>query len=277
MTEAALNLRPELPEPLSPVHARLMELERHYRADRINEIANATEVREWVRGTIEGDLDLSAVVSNPAVHALVGEHGAMVFAPISDAIYECHTLVLASGRGAWALATVQACFMYMFTRTDCLEVVTRIPKGNLGARTMANLNHFRPEFSVKDGWVLNGKRVPAEWFSLKVTDWMREGPGLRERGEWFHDRLADEFVRVGRAEPNHPEDKVHDQYVGATVEMMLFGAAPKAQVFYNRWAAMAGYAPISIVNARPLCVDIQSALICFQDEGFYILKIPERH
>ena len=90
-------------------------------------------------------------------------------------------------------------------------------------------------------------------------------------------RLDEEFMRIGRAEPNHNEDKIHDQYVGAACEMMLFGTEAKAEVVYNRWAAMAGYAPISIVNRLPLCVDIQSALLCFQGEDFYILKTPERH
>ncbi len=276
MAEVATALHlPEYP-PLTPVHARLKELYRHYDATRVNEIANSPEVYRWVHGRIEGALDLTPVLADQRNHVLVGKHGAMIFVPIAPSVYECHTMIEKDGRGDWAKLTVQACFMYMFTRTDCLEVVTRIPKGNLGARTMANLTHFSPEFIVEKGWVISGKDVQAEWFSLKVTDWMRTAPGLTERGQWFHKRLDEEFMRVGRGEPNHAEDPIHDQYVGGAVEMMLFGASAKAAVFYNRWAAMAGYAPIALVNQHPLCVDIQSALLCFQGEDFYILKTPER-
>mgnify|MGYP003654839164 CR=1 FL=1 len=43
---------------------------------------------------------------------------------------------------------------------------------------------------------------------------------------------------------DHEDDAVHDRYVGAAISMIRCGNADKAETVYNKWALMAGYAPI---------------------------------
>jgi hypothetical protein len=260
-------------QPLSAIHEMAETIERRFDAHLINKIANIPDVQRWVRGYAQVPLDLSNVAADDANVLLTGQHGCMMFMPKLPNIFECHTLIAPAGRGEWGKTFVQACFHQIFTLTDCLEVVTKIPKGNLGARVMAKLCHFTPEFVQKAGWVLDLDPIPAEWFSLHVQTWMRTAPGLRERGVWFHDRLEAAFKRLGREEENHPDDEVHDRHVGAAVELLLGGQVDKAVVFYNRWAAMAGYAPIEIACPNPLLVDIGSAVLRFTDDGFDVLKL----
>lgn len=260
--------------PLSAVHEMAETIERRFDALKINRIANHPDVIEWIRGYLPAPLDLSDVTANEANVCLVGEHGAMVFMQLQPTLFECHTLVEPKSRGEWAKTFVHACIGTMFTRTPCMEIVTRIPKGNLGARTMANLCKFQPQFVKKDGWVLHNDPIPAEWFSLDVKTWMLNAPGMIERGRWFHDHLESEFKRLGKTEENHPDDDTHDQVVGATYEMLIGGQTGKAEVFYNRWAAMAGYHPIRVASPQPLIVDIASSVLCVNaDETFYVMKV----
>jgi len=260
-------------QPLSAIHEMIGSIERVYDSALINKIANIPDVQRWVRGYAAVPLDMSAVVANPENVLLTGQHGCMLYTPKLPNIFECHTLIAPAGRGDWGKRFVQSCIHLMFTRTDCLEIVTKIPKGNLGARVMAKLCHFTPEFVQRDGWVLDLDPIPAEWFSLHIQNWMRTAPGLRERGVWFHDRLEAAFKRMGRVEENHPDDEVHDQYVGAGVELLLGGQLAKAAVFYNRWASMANYKPIEIACPNPLLVDIGSAVLRFGDDSFDVLKL----
>jgi hypothetical protein len=260
-------------QPISAIHEMVWTIERRRDSHLINKIANIPDVQRWVRGYESVPLDLTEAAENPQNILLTGQHGCMLFAPKLVDIYECHTLIAPSGRGEWGKTFVQACFHLMFTRTGCLEVVTRIPKGNLGARVMAKLCHFTPEFVQPNGWVLDLDPIPAEWFSLHIQNWMRTAPGLRERGVWFHEKLEAAFKRLGRVEENHPEDAVHDQYVGAAAEFLFGGQLAKASIFYNRWASMAGYAPIEITCPNPLLVDIASAILRFGDDDFDVLKL----
>ena len=50
--------------------------------------------------------------------------------------------------------------------------------------------------------------------------------------------------------------------------MMIGGMPGKAAVFYNRWAVLAGYAPLQILSLNPLEVDIQSARLVVSGGDF---------
>lgn len=263
----------EEPIVVSPIHEMAGQLERLFDAQRLNVVINQPDVQRWVKGYMLPPLDFSAMAANPANVLLMGEHGGMFFTPVVPGIYECHTQVMKQGRGEWAHHMVRACLMLMFTRTDCMEIVTKVPQGNIGARVMTKLCGFKSEFVQQKGWVVDLDPVRAEWFSLSVQEWMRSAPGLAERGAWFHDRLAIEMKKVGKTEENHPHDPVHDQYVGGAVEFAIGGQHGKMELLYNRWAAMAGYLPIQVNNPHPLIVNIGSGVIRFDGEDFCVLKV----
>src|SRR5947209_10090690 len=130
-----------------------ISIERHFDAKRLNEIVNHPSVYPWVQGAVTGELDLSDPISDPRNVLLMGEHGGVVFGWHSPGIYEAHTQVLPEGRGAWSVAMVRAALEWMFTRTDAMEIWTRVPHGNLGARALAKAIGGKFEFRMEKGWV----------------------------------------------------------------------------------------------------------------------------
>ena len=247
-------------------------IKQHKTAHSLNEVVNEPSVYHWVHGNQVGYLDLSPVVLNPYNYLLMGEHGGVLFVQHMPGIYEAHTQVLPAGRGKWTLDMVNEALKYMFTKTDALEIMTKVPKGNLGARALVRAIHGSFEFRRENGWVVDGKPIYADIFALSVQNWIKTAPNLTEKGRWFHNKLEAEFAKVGRVDPQHPDDDVHDRYVGAAAEMILGGQTGKAIVFYNRWASMAGYAPIKVVTEHPLVLDISNALLVMRNKDFWVMQ-----
>jgi hypothetical protein len=247
-------------------------IERVFSADSLNKIVNDPSVYPWVCGAHDGPLDLSGVVADQKNVALVGEHGGVVFHQHQPGYYEAHTQMLPAGRGRWALRAVNEALHWMFTRTDAVEIVTRVPRGNLAALALTRAIHGVYEFTVPSGWVIAGETVPADIFALRIQDWMRTATGIVPRGEWFHHRLQSEYASFGVSEKPHADDPCHDRYVGAAVEMMLHGQSRKAVVFYNRWAVMSGYEPVEIITENPLTVDIRDAVLVVRNNNFWVMK-----
>lgn len=247
-------------------------VKREYDAKRINKIVNNPEVSRWVRGSYPNDyIDISPLIADRRNICLTDELGGVVFVQHQMGLYDAHVQVLPEGRGQWALHMVQEALKWVFTRTEAVEITTRVPKGNLGARALVRSIHGRSEFRLDPGWVVNGNPVYADVYSLTIQEWFKTAPGLTEKGQWFHSKLESEMAKRGKSEPQHPEDPVHDRYVGAAVEMILGGQPGKAVVMYNRWAAITGYAQIKIVTESPLVLDVSNALLIIKDKDFWCL------
>jgi hypothetical protein len=254
---------------------QISAVSRHTEAAHVNSILNHPDVYPFVRGAMEGPLDLGAALARDDIVALYGEHGGQVYQKLLPCLWEAHSAFTPAGRGPWALEATRQTLAWMFTRTDAAEIVTRCPKGNLPAKALAKLIGGTLQFTRSDGWPMDGKTVPADVFSLRVEDWMRNASGLVEKGRWFHGRLQAELERHGTKDLAHPDDENHDRFVGAAVEMLFGGQPLKAQVLYNRFAVMAGYHPIRIVNLDPVAVDIGTALIVMRGDDFFIPE-PKR-
>lgn len=247
--------------PLSDLHAMLAKVERQHHALFINRLANDPSIYPWVRGWIVGKIDLTAAAANPANVVLAGEFGATIWMMHQPGLFEVHSFALPAGRGAWMLSFFRACEHIMFTRSNAVELLTRIPKGNIAARALARALGWTFEFRNEKGWIKDLDPIPADIYGLRLQDWARTAPGLEERGHWFHERLEEEFKRHGKTEAPHPDDVTHDRYVGLCMEMMLSGMPDKGVVFYNRWAALSDYQQIAIAGYDPLLVEIVSAQI----------------
>ena len=263
---------------VQPAHEPILmqvTIERHTDAKHLNSIVNHADVYPWVRGPIEGPLDFSEAVSSDNVIALLGEHGGQVYHRLMPALFEAHSQFTPKGRGEWALEATRLSLHWMFTRTEAAEIVTRCPHGNPAAKALAKVVGGTFEFVRPNGWVMNGKPVPADMFSLKIEDWMRSASGLVEKCRWFHDRLKAEFDRHGATEPQHADDEVHDRYVGAACEMFLGGQALKGAALYNRWAVMAGYHPVWIASLDPVTVDIGTALVVVNGDDFIVPSLKQ--
>lgn len=251
------------------------EVTRHASAVEFNKIVNDPSVYDWVRGGYEGYLDMTPVVDDPSNILLMGKHGGVLCIRHQPGLYEAHTSILPSGRGKWALDWGAQCFHWMFTKTDAVEIVTRVPFGNVAAKALTKRTHGVLEFRRESGWVKNGQPIPADIYSWKIQDWMRTAPGLVKRGQWFHDRLEEEFRRLGKKHDSHPQCDLHDRYVGVTIDMIMGGQPQKAVVFYNRWAKMAGYGTIEIATFHPLTIDIRDALLAIRNNDFWVIACQQ--
>lgn len=251
-------------------------ISRQTEAAHVNSILNHPEVLPWVSGGYKGPLDMTESLSRDGVVALYGEHGGQVYNCLMPSLWEAHSAFTPKGRGEYAIEVTRQTLHWMFTRTDACEIVTRCPEGNAPAKALAKIIGGQLQFTRKQGWVMNGKPVSADIYSLRVDDWMRTAPGLVEKGQWFHKRLEEEMAKQGITEPPHEDDETHDRYVGAACEMIFGGQPLKGVILYNRAAVMGGYHPIQIINADPLAIDIGTTIIVMRGDDFFIPDLKEK-
>lgn len=257
--------------PLSDLHAMLGKIERRFDAARLNAIANHPSIYPLVKGFDDKPIDLSAVVANPDNILLIGEHGAMLFNAMQPGLYEAHLQVLPEGYGPWSRAFAAAAIHWLFTRSDAVEIWARVP--HAAGRRLAEDIGAGYELTNPRGWIADSAFVPAEVYRLTIQDWLGNAPGLAERGQWFREKLSAEWLRHVRREPPRPDAGGYDQYLGATVEMLMGDMPDKAVIFHNRWAAMSGYPPIAVTSYRPITVDLGDALIVVRTDDFWVALI----
>jgi RimJ/RimL family protein N-acetyltransferase len=249
-------------------------IRRTFDARFLNAVANHEEVRPWIGG--QGLLDLAPVIANSANVALVTDHGGWVLAKSEPGIYELHTLFLKAGRGRAYFDHAAEAMRYMFARTDAREIVTRIPASNRGAAFAAARVGFRERFSRKDAFrAAGGALVDVSYQALTIDDWWPTDPEALAAGEVFHAQIETAKVRFDSALPDHPEDLTHDRAAGAACLMIAAGNARKGVWFYNRWAALAGYAPINLLTETPLVIDTGAGVVVEVHAGIMeVLSCP---
>ena len=187
-------------------------------------------------------------------------------------LYEVHTQALPASRGRIVRDGAPAMLNWMFTRTNAIEIVTRIPDDNDPARELAQMNGFEFEFRRETGWMTTAGNMPVDWFRLGITSWMRDAQGLVERGQWFHREIEAACRRAGVEREDHPDDENHDRYVGAAAEMVLNGHAVKGIHFFNRWSCIVGTPPVVLLSDRPLVIHIGDCAVSVDGESLEIVK-----
>lgn len=210
-------------------------VERSFDANRLKEIINHPGVRSDVAELSKEMPDPEEAVLNKSNFLLMGDYGCCMFFCIMNCMYEVHTQILPEGRGSWAADFVKACADYMFTKTDALEVITRVPHGHLAAKALSIHIGFKLEFTRQENCVFRESVVPVDIYSQRIQDWFPRASNMQAIGHRFHEHLHAEAIRLGIQEVPHGEDPNHNQYVGACVEMAMAGLPHKAMTFYNRW------------------------------------------
>ncbi len=167
-----------------------------------------------------------------------------------------HTLAMPSARGKPMLRLMRWGFSVMFTATDCIEVVTQIPDGNENAKAWSDLAGFRNTFKRKASFWLLDKWVDSQFRSLDYGAWVTQDLSNRTAGQAFHDLLAE---KTGFH--SHPDEAIHDAWVGATMRLASEQNLLKGVALYNRWAATAGYYQATILGTSPPVVDTGDAVI----------------
>lgn len=270
MTDDVIIPTREPKTPLSPLHEMLGKVRREKHAANFNRLLNHPKVYPWVHGATVGALDFTGVLSNPNVILLMGQHGGIMYERHQPGLFEIHCQCYPEGRGKWMLAFAQACQHWIFTKTECVEVMTRIPQGNEPARALATRAGLEFQFRNPTGWVMRNAVVPADIYSIHVNNWMRDAPGLVERGRWFNSSLVEQAMTIG-VKAKAIDEEPYQRYLGAAVEMILAGQVQKAVVFFNRFAALSSYTPLVVTSAQPLAIVFGESVVVFREGGgFYI-------
>lgn len=228
-------------------------IERCMDAAFFNRICNLPEVRPWLGGPA-GFLDVSPMVLNPANYALRANGGGFILEALGGGVYHVHSQFSSEGRRG-SIAAMRAGLDFMFTRTDCMRITSHIPDNNLAARGLGIKAGFRPWFRRETPGL-----GPTAVVRIDAEDWIAGNAKLEAEGEAFHNALESAKAAAGSALPTHPHDPAHERAVGAAALMCKRGQAAKGVGLYNRWARLAGYAPIKLLSDKPPLVDVGDAI-----------------
>ncbi len=257
-----------------------IEIRRSFDAPEINRILNDPGVFPSI--TVPGleAFDVSEQVENPNNYFLCVKGGCVIFTPDfpGSGLYEVHTNFLPGHRGLHALKTALATYRWMFTRTDCMMLQTRVPAFNKAAERFCKLVGASLWFERKAVWPTESGPVDMKFFVLSYMDWSKKhSKPLIESGRLFHERLLSECERLGSPKQGHLDEDCHDLHVGACAEM-IYGRQPeKAVILYNRWARLAGYGEIALLRRDPVALDIGDAVLVVQDQTFKVVKCRQPH
>lgn len=249
-----------------------IQVTREFTATRLNFVLNHPEVRPWVADTAAGVMDASPQVANLRNVLLGGEHGCILMVWLQPGIYEVHTQVLPEGRGAWALGLIRAAGHYMFTRTDCIEGMTRVPVENRAAKGLTLRSGMKFDFTRPDSEIRNGKLEDVDVFSFRIQDWVLRAPGLVEIGHDFHDWMQAKALELGTAVPFHEDDEGHNRNVGVCIEMAMHGQVEKAVNFYNRWALICRQRTIQLLSVAPAIIQFDIGCLRAVDDGLVMFR-----
>lgn len=215
-------------------------------SDFLNEVANHPAVRPHVGG--DGPIDLTEALAKPGNIGLECDSGGFFLTQHSPGVYEVHSLFLPDN-GTKPIRAMRAAQEWMFTRTDCGVILSKVPKANKAAKGFAIAGGLAPIFERDDALL-----GPCEYVELGVMRWAMRSAYLEAHGERFH-----AFLEQHKTEDIHPHDPAHERAVGAALLMIERGQDAKGVGFYNSWAMFAGYQTIELLS--PGVVDVRDAVL----------------
>ena len=229
-------------------------------ATRINLLANDPSVRPYLGG--DGPVDLNPVLGNPDVYLFESDGGAgLLVSRLFGTRYSVHSIFTARLFREF-LDLSYYMLEYLFTRTDCEEIVSTAQDNNRGALSALQ----------RMGFVVDFKRGDTTYWKLPLDTWARVCSTAQAQGALFHDQLEVRKAESGSSLVTHEDDDAHDHTVGGAILMAKAGRGIKGVDFYNRWAVFAGYAPIRVVSEAPFVIDIGDAVIEFTGGEMEILQ-----
>lgn len=242
-----------------------MLIERATDAEFINDILNHPAVRPWVADASEGVLDVSSIAGNAANYCLVGDYGTCLFVQYYEGAYEVHTAIVPEGRGEWAKNFAEAVLHYMFTATDAIEILTRVPQGHIAAKALTEAVGFHHHFTTAPECLFRGQKVPCHIYMLALQDWAMRAPDMAEKGADFHD-----WLNASVKGAPHEVDPAHNRVVGVALDMLVAGRTRKALVWYNRWSVAARHAPVRLLEDSPPQIMFDAGILTLRDGQFHL-------
>jgi hypothetical protein len=157
-----------------------MNLHRDTTGEEANRIVNHPDVRPSFTSVPDKELDFRPLANDPNTLILVGDPplGTFVFYRIMPGVFEAHGASLPEGRGEWTDRFARHCLYFLFTGTDCIEILTRVPQGHLPTATLVRQLGFTWRWS-RPATRFRGKNVPFAVWSLTMMDWFPHEDELR--------------------------------------------------------------------------------------------------
>lgn len=159
-------------------------------------------------------------------------------------------------------------FKFMFTATDCIELRSFVPDGNIAAERLCGVAGLRKTYRRENYFDLSGTKVGCQFYTLTFEEWVANSDTCKKRGEGFRT-----FIESHVKGDNHPEDEINDKFVGAAILGCENGNPLKGIAKYNVWAGTTGYASAKIESFNPLVINIGTCLLQLYDNKLEALKI----
>lgn len=222
----------------------------------LNGVANHPEVRPWLGG--DGELDLKGLIANPDnIVGVTTAHGGFIAEHHGSGRYEVHSLFLPEGLGQTAVRAMRDACDYIFSTSDAVELVTKVPESNAAAKGLAQLAGFAALFIASVPWSTDIPTMPTTFHSLSLDAWSMRSRRARAYGVWLHEAMGELAPHVNHSE----EEPAHLQVAGAATMMLRAGMPYKAANVYNRWARWTGYPPIRVIREHPTVMDLGEGII----------------
>jgi len=225
----------------------------------LNRVANDPHVRPWLGG--DGPLDLTALLADPSNLAGVSESGGFLAVSMGRGRYEIHSLFAPDRAKGEAVRAMRGALDYIFSASDAVELVTKVPTANRAATGLARLAGFTEQFLMDVPWAA-GMTEPVMFLQLSLDRWALRSQAAGCVGEWLHRTMEDAKRDAHSTLGAHsPDEEAHLQMAGAAVLMVQAGHAEKAALTYNAWAAFTGYPPMRLLRLHPPVFDLGEGLI----------------
>jgi len=198
-----------------------------------NEVANLPSVLPKVSWTGEV-LDLQPLLEDDLCYIIENDnHGCYVLAQSDVDSYVVHTLFRPKTPPAVVMETAKVGMWISFVELDAMELTSSACETNPAAYRLMRKNGMTPLFDSPSKFEKGKKQ---RYCRLTIDEYIINSDVFGELGEGFHS-LVEETT-------DHEDDPIHDKYVGAAISMVRAGNIEKAVRVYNKWAALAAYAPL---------------------------------
>lgn len=202
-------------------------------------------------------IDFTGFFENPENIGFLYNDCGFIVHNLEPGVYEVHSLALPHVRGPYVLAAASLSIRFMFFATGAMELLTRVPEGNVAATALTRKVGFSPEFVREKAWNAEDGLKDVSFYAMRYPEWVKHQDWLKEGGEWFHSLFG--------VSEDHPDDDSHNLYVGALMETVLAGQPDKGAFLYNRYARFAGYGTVDIVEREPLTFLVDEHLVKLAD------------
>ncbi len=216
----------------------------------------------------DGPLDFTEPAGNTRNYLFANHQGGFFVHNIFGTKYEVHSVFNPDRHGAKEIITLMLSAQdFMFSMTDCTELLTKVPDRNLGARWLAHRGHFE-RYGEMENWKPGQK---AELMAFPLDRWALLCS--------THARLAGDFIaqlqrsRVWDDPPPFTDnrDGAHELMLGAMWHLMGVGNVAKGVDLYNSYTLPRGRRPANIISGQPPVVDIGYAIVGLEEDGTKVM------